>query len=57
MTAEMPYLNEDEIIVNGKTAHSNPAEIDDADEPYLENKVNVNKDGFSLCSQMVIIFV
>lgn len=45
MTAKMPYLNEDEIVVNGKTATnsiSNTSDVDDAEESFFENKVNVN---------------
>lgn len=41
MTAKMPYLNEDEIVVNGKTtnSHSSASDIDDAEESFFENKV------------------
>lgn len=42
MTAKMPYLNEDEIVVNGKTtvnSISSTSDVDDAEESFFENKV------------------
>lgn len=41
----MPYLKENEIVINGKTAHSNSSasDVDDAEESFFENKVNTGK--------------
>lgn len=38
MSTKMPYLSEDEIVINGKTVNAN-ATVDDADESFFENKV------------------
>lgn len=35
----MPYLKEDEIVINGKTVSSTASDVDDADESFFENKV------------------
>lgn len=41
MTTKMPYLKDDEIVINGKTANSNSSasDVDDAEESLFENKV------------------
>lgn len=37
----MPYLNEDEIVISGRTVSSIASEVDDGvDESYFDNKVN-----------------
>lgn len=38
----MPYLKEDEVLVNGKATNSNSSasDVDDAEESFFENKVN-----------------
>lgn len=43
----MPYLKEDEIIINSKTAttatsNSSASDVDDAEESLFENKVGAN---------------
>lgn len=49
MGEKMPYLKEDEIIINGKTAttatsNSSASDVDDAEESLFENKVgNMSK--------------
>lgn len=47
MGEKMPYLKEDEIIINGKTAttatsNSSASDVDDAEESLFENKVGEN---------------
>lgn len=44
MSEKMPYLKEDEIIINAKTAttatsNSSASDVDDAEESLFENKV------------------
>lgn len=44
MGEKMPYLKEDEIIINSKTAttatsNSSASDVDDAEESLFENKV------------------
>lgn len=49
MGEKMPYLKEDEIIINAKTAttatsNSSASDVDDAEESLFENKVgNMSK--------------
>lgn len=43
----MPYLKEDEIVINAKTAtiatsNSSASDVDDAEESLFENKVGAN---------------
>lgn len=44
MCEKMPYLKEDEIVINGKkattaTSNSSVSDVDDAEESLFENKV------------------
>jgi len=41
----MPYLKDDEIVINGKTVSSTASDVDDADESFFENKVLAQGDG------------
>lgn len=43
MCTKMPYLKEDEIVINGKTMSSTAADVDAADESYIDNKVSLFK--------------
>lgn len=48
MGEKMPYLKEDEIIINAKTAttatsNSSASDVDDAEESLFENKVGEHK--------------
>lgn len=50
MNDKMPYLKEDEISINAKTA-TNASDVDDAEEPLFENKVRYmnTKSGSASC--------
>lgn len=56
MTAKMPYLKEDEIVVNGKTtvnSISSTSDVDDAEESFFENKVKFH----CFIPQFISIFI
>lgn len=35
----MPYMKEDEIVINGKNVSSSASDVDETDESLFENKV------------------
>lgn len=52
----MPYLKEDEIVINGKTVNSNASDVDDADESFFENKVKGRGEKTFLFAFGVLLF-
>lgn len=41
----MPYMKEDEIVINGKNVSSSASDVDDTDESFFENKVWLTMNG------------
>lgn len=62
MGEKMPYLKEDEIVINAKTAttatsNSSASDVDDAEESLFENKVGNMSNRIAKCTQQKKISV